>query len=51
MFRAFSGLLNREDHGSYWLVVPYQQLAQIALDEGGDFTVTSGGETFSLLPE
>ena len=121
MVRAFSGLLNREDDGSYWLVVPYQklsievedacfiatdvsrkdgdlvfrtntddvvvagpdnpiraagdpekpalyvhvrrccearlnrstyeQLAQIALDEGADFTVTSGGETFSLLPE
>lgn len=121
MVRAFSGLLNREDDGSYWLVVPYQklsievedacfiatdvspkdgdlvfrtntddvvvagpdnpiraagdpdkpalyvhvrrgcearlnrstyeQLAQIALEEGGDFTVTSGGETFSLLPE
>ena len=121
MVRAFSGLLNREDDGSYWLVVPYQklsievedacfiatdvsrkdgdlvfrtntddvvvagsdnpiraagdpekpalyvhvrrgcearlnrstyeQLAQIALDEGGDFTMTSGGETFSLLPE
>ena len=121
MVRAFSGLLNREGDGSYWLVVPYQklsievedacfiatdvsrkdgdlvfrtntddvvvagpdnpiraagdpekpalyvhvrrgcearlnrstyeQLAQIALDEGGDFTVTSGSETFSLLPE
>ncbi|MGE5952368.1 MAG: DUF1285 domain-containing protein [Qipengyuania vulgaris] len=120
MVRAFSGLLNREEDGSYWLVVPYQklaievedacfiatdvsrvegdlalrlntdelvvagpdnrlraegdaekpalylhvrrgcearlnrstyeQLAQIALAEGDDWTVTSGGETFSLLP-
>ena len=121
MVRAFSGLLNREEDGSYWLVVPYQklsievedacfiatdvnrvdgdlafrlntdelavagpdnpiraagdpdqpalylhvrrgcearlnrstyeQLARIALAEGEDWTVTSGGETFSLLPE
>ncbi len=121
MVRAFSGLLNREDDGSYWLVVPYQklsievedacfiatdvrrkdgdlafrlntdelvvagpdnrmraagdpeqpalyvhvrrgcearlnrstyeQLARIALAEGDDWTVTSGGESFSLLPE
>ncbi|MXO47815.1 DUF1285 domain-containing protein [Erythrobacter vulgaris] len=121
MVRAFSGLLNREDDGSYWLVVPYQklsievedacfiatdvsrkdgdlafrlntdelvvagpdnriraagdpeqpalyvhvrrgcearldrstyeQLARIALAEGEDWTVTSGGESFSLLPE
>ena len=120
MVRAFAGLLNREDDGSYWLVVPYQklsievedacfiatdvslidadlafrlntdelvvagpenrirahgdpdhpaiyvhvrrgcearlnrstyeQLAQIALESGDDWTVTSGGETFSLLP-
>lgn len=120
MVRAFSGLLNREEDGSYWLVVPYQklsievedacfiatdvsrkdgdlafrlntdelvvagpdnrlraegdpdspalylhvrrgcearlnrstyeQLAQIALDGGNDWTVTSGGETYSLLP-
>ena len=120
MVHAFSGLLNREEDGSYWLVVPYQklsievedacfiatdvsrvdgdlafrlntddlvvagpdnalraegdaekpalylhvrrgcearlnrstyeQLAQIALAEGDDWTVTSGGETFSLLP-
>lgn len=120
MVRAFSGLLNREADGSYWLVVPYQklsiavedacfiatdvsrkggdlafrlntdeivvagpdhpiraagaadapalylhvrrgcearlnrstyeQLAQIALAEGDDWTVTSGGEPFSLLP-
>ena len=120
MVRAFSGLLNREDDGRYWLVVPYQklsievedacfiatdvsrvdgdlafrlntdelvvagpdnrlraegdgekpalylhvrrgcearlnrstyeQLAQIALAESNDWTVTSGGETFSLLP-
>lgn len=120
MVRAFSGLLNREEDGSYWLVVPYQklsievedacfiatdvsrvdgdlafrlntdelvvagpknrlraegdaekpalylhvrrgcearlnrstyeQLAQIALAEGDDWTVTSGGEAFSLLP-
>ena len=28
----------------------YEQLAQIALAEGDDWTVTSGGETFSLLP-
>ena len=121
MVRAFSGLLNREADGSYWLVVPYQklsievedacfiatdvsrvdgdlafrlntdelvvagpdnrlraegdahkpalylhvrrgcearlnrstyeQLAQIALAEGDDWRVASGGETFSLLPE
>lgn len=120
MVRAFSGLLNREGDGRYWLVVPYQklsievedacfiatdvrwvdgdlafrlntdelvvagpdnalraegdaekpalylhvrrgcearlnrstyeQLAQIALAEGDDWSVTSGGETFSLLP-
>ncbi len=120
MVRAFSGLLNREEDGSYWLVVPYQklsievddacfiatdvretegdlafrlntdelvvagpqhmlraagdrelpalylhvrrgcearlnrstyeQLAQIALDRGDDWTVTSGGESYSLLP-
>ncbi|QZD89049.1 DUF1285 domain-containing protein [Qipengyuania aurantiaca] len=120
MVRAFSGLLNREEDGSYWLVVPYQklsievedacfiatdvsqvdgdlafrlntdelviagpenpiratgdadqpalylhvrrgcearlnrstyeQLARIALAQGDDWTVTSGGETFSLLP-
>lgn len=121
MVRAFSGLLKREDDGSYWLVVPYQklsievedacfiatdvsrkdgdlafrlntdelivagpdnriraagdpeqpalyvhvrrgcearlnrstyeQLAKIALAEGKDWIVTSGGESFSLLPE
>lgn len=121
MVRAFSGLLNREDDGSYWLVVPYQklsievedacfiatdvsrkdgdlafrlntdelvvagpdnpiraagdpeqpalyvhvrrgcearlnrstyeQLAKIALEEGEDWSGTSGGESFSLLPE
>ena len=120
MVRAFSGLLNREEDGSYWLVVPYQklgievedacfiatdvsrvdgdlafrlntdelvvagpdnalraegdaekpalylhvrrgcearlnrstyqQLAEIALAEGEDWTVSSGGETFSLIP-
>ena len=120
MIRAFAGLLNREEDGSYWLVVPYQklsievedacfiatdvsetegnlafrlntdelviagpshklrasgdpqapalylavrrgcearlnrstyeQLAQIALDRGDDWTVESGGETFSLMP-
>ena len=120
MVRAFSGLLNREEDESYWLVVPYQklsievedawfiatdvretegdlafrlntdelvvagphhrlraagdrelpalylhvrrgcearlnrstyeQLAQIALAHGDDWTVTSGGETYSLLP-
>lgn len=120
MVRAFAGLLNREEDGSYWLVVPYQklsievedacfiatdvsetegdlafrlntdelvvagpdnpirasgdaespslylhvrrgcearlnrstyeQLAQIALERGEDWTVTSCGETFSLLP-
>ena len=120
MVRAFSGLLNREEDGSYWLVVPYQklhievedacfiatdvsrkgsdlafrlntdelvvagpdnrlraegdaerpalylhvrrgcearlnrstyeQLAQIALAEGDDWTVASGGKIFSLLP-
>ena len=120
MVRAFSGLLNREEDGTYFLVVPYQklsievedacfiatdvsrkdgdlafrlntdelvvagpehpirsegdadnpslyvhvrrgcearlnrstyeQLARIALAEGEDWTVTSGGETFSLLP-
>lgn len=120
MVRAFSGLLNREADGSYWLVVPYQklrievddacfvatdvsqkdgnlvfrlntddlvvagpdhpiradgeaeapalylhvrrgcearlnrstyeQLAQIALARGDDWTVTSGGHTYSLLP-
>lgn len=121
MVRAFSGLLRREEDGTYWLVTPfqklsievedacfqavdvsrkdndlafrlntddlvvagsghvlrtegdpdmpalylhvrrgcearlnrstYEQLAQIALDEGEDWTVTSGGETFSLRPE
>lgn len=120
MVRAFSGLLNREVDGSYWLVVPYQklrievedacfiatdvsekegnlafrlntdelvvagpdhpiraagdadapalylhvrrgcearlnrstyeQLAQIALERDAEWAVTSGGETFSLLP-
>ncbi len=120
MVRAFAGLLNREDDGSYWLVVPYQklsievedacfiatdvsrkdgdlafrintdeivvagpdnrirasgdpdqpalylhirrgcearlnrstyeQLAQIALVEGEDWRVMSGGESFSLIP-
>ena len=120
MVRAFAGLLNREEDGSYWLVVPhqklsievedacfiatdvsqkdgklvfrlntddlvvagpdnriraegdrdhpalylhvrrgcearlnrstYEQLAQIALAAGDDWQVTSGGETFSLLP-
>lgn len=120
MVRAFSGLLNREDDGTYWLVVPYQklsievedacflatdvseiesdlafrlntdelivagpdhklraagdpnqpalyvhvrrgcearlnrstyeQLAQIALSQSDDWIVSSGGETFSLLP-
>ena len=120
MVRAFAGLLNREEDGSYWLVVPYQklsievedacfiatdvsetegdlafrlntdelvvagldhpiraagdgdspslyihvrrgcearlnrstyeQLARIALERGDDWTVKSGGETFSLLP-
>ena len=120
MVRAFSGLLNREEDGSYWLVVPYQklsievedacfiatdvsrkdgdlafrlntdelvvagpdnpiraegdadnpalyvhvrrgcearlnrstyeQLAQIALAESDDWTVTSGGDSFSLIP-
>ena len=29
----------------------YEQLAQIALDEGEDWTVASGGETFSLRPK
>ena len=29
----------------------YEQLAQIALDEGEDWTVSSGGRTFSLRPE
>lgn len=29
----------------------YEQLAQIALDHGDDWTVRSGGETFSLLPQ
>ena len=29
----------------------YEQLAQIALDESEDWTVTSGGETFALRPE
>lgn len=29
----------------------YEQLAQIALDQGDDWTVTSGGQTFSILPE
>ena len=28
----------------------YEQLAQIALAKGEDWTVTSGGETFSLVP-
>ena len=28
----------------------YEQLAQIALARGDDWTVTSGGETYSLLP-
>ena len=28
----------------------YEQLAQIAMTEGDDWTVTSGGQTFSLLP-
>ncbi len=28
----------------------YAQLAEIALDKGEDWTVTSGGETYSLLP-
>lgn len=28
----------------------YEQLAQIALDEGDDWTLTSGGQTFSILP-
>lgn len=28
----------------------YEQLARIALDRGEDWTVASGGETFSLLP-
>ncbi|MCA0976947.1 DUF1285 domain-containing protein [Qipengyuania flava] len=120
MVRAFSGLLNREEDGSYWLVVPYQklsievedacfiatdvsrkdgdlafrlntdelvvagpdhpiraqgdadnpaiyvhvrrgcearlnrstyeQLAQIALSESEDWTVTSGGDSYSLIP-
>ena len=120
MVRAFSGLLNREEDGSYWLVVPYQklsievedacfiatdvseiegdlafrlntdelvvagpdhplraegdpdapalyvhvrrgcearlnrstyeQLAKIALARGEDWTVASGGETYSLQP-
>ena len=120
MVRAFSGLLNREKDGSYWLVVPhqklrievadacfiatdvsekhgnlafrlntdelvvagpdhpiratgdaespalylhvrrgcearlnrstYEQLAQIALAGSDDWTVTSGGETYSLVP-
>ena len=120
MVRAFAGLLNREEDGGYWLVVPYQklsievedacfiatdvtetegdlafrlntdelvvagpdhpiraagdhdspgiylhvrrgcearlnrstyeQLARIALGRGDDWTVTSGGESFSLLP-
>ena len=27
MVRAFAGLLNREEDGSYWLVVPYQKLS------------------------
>ena len=121
MVRAFSGLLNREEDDSYWLVVPYQklsievedacfiatdvseadgdlafrlntdelvvagpdnrlraegdpdapalylhvrrgcearlnrstyeQLAQIALERGEDWTVSSGGTRFSLIPE
>jgi uncharacterized protein len=121
MVRAFAGLLNREEDGSYWLVVPYQklrievedacfvatdvgrvesdlafrlgtdelvlagpgnalraegdpdapalylhvrrgcearlnrstyeQLARLALEESDDWTVTSGGETYSLRPE
>ena len=120
MVRAFSGLLNREEDGSYWLVLPYQklsievedacfiatdvsrkegdlafrlntdelvvagpenriraegdpdqpalylhvrrgcearlnrstyeQLAGIAMEQGDDWTVTSSGETFSLIP-
>ena len=120
MVRAFSGLLNREEDGSYWLVLPYQklsievedacfiatdvsrkegdlafrlntdelvvagpenriraegdpdqpalylhvrrgcearlnrstyeQLARIAMEQGDDWTVTSSGETFSLIP-
>ena len=29
----------------------YEQLAQIALAEGEDWSVASGGETYSLLPE
>ena len=28
----------------------YEQLARIALERGDDWTVKSGGETFSLLP-
>ena len=28
----------------------YEQLARIALERGDDWTVTSGGESFSLLP-
>jgi uncharacterized protein len=27
MVRAFAGLLNREEDGGYWLVVPYQKLS------------------------
>ncbi|GMM93185.1 DUF1285 domain-containing protein [Qipengyuania sp. MTN3-11] len=120
MVRAFASLLNREEDGSHWLVVPYQklriavedacfqavdvrrvdgdlafrlgtdelvvagpdhplraagdpdlpslylmvrrgcearlnrstyeQLAQIALEEGDDWTVTSGGRSFPLRP-
>ncbi len=29
----------------------YEQLAEIALAQGDDWTLTSGGETFSLLPK
>ena len=29
----------------------YEQLAQIALERGENWTVSSGGETFSLMPE
>jgi len=39
--RGFEARLNRST---------YEQLAQIALEEGDDWTVTSGGETFSLTP-
>ena len=51
MVRAFAGLLNREEDGSYWLVVPYQKLSIEVEDAcfiATDVSETEGDLAFRL---